>query len=104
VVGQVGWFEGSKTEVAGPRSQSGARRSDSVRHLLVCVHEGAVQCLPVRHRCCQIQLSRSYGVISAAGGALLALDHDLYRVNLDCVWYRVAMKGNSAGKCITRSE
>jgi hypothetical protein len=47
-----------------PRSRSGARRSGSVRHLLVRVHERAAQCLPVRRRCCQIQLSRSCGLIS----------------------------------------
>jgi hypothetical protein len=47
-----------------PRSQSGARRSSSVRHLLVCVHEDTAQCLPVRRRCCQIPLSRSCGLIS----------------------------------------
>jgi hypothetical protein len=46
-----------------PRSQSGARRSDSVRHLLVRVQDDLVQCLRVRCRCCQIQLSRSCGLI-----------------------------------------
>jgi hypothetical protein len=47
-----------------PRSQSGTRRSVNVRHLLVRVHEGVAQYLAVRCRCCQIQLSRSCGLIS----------------------------------------
>ena len=50
-----------------PRSQSGARRSESVHHLLVRVHENTVQCLLVRRRCCQIQLSRSSGLITQQG-------------------------------------
>jgi hypothetical protein len=47
-----------------PRSQSGARRSGSVRHLLARVHEDAAKYPLVRRRCCQIPLSRSCRLIS----------------------------------------
>jgi hypothetical protein len=49
----------TKALSAAPRSQSGSRRSDNVRHLLVRVHEDAAQRLPVRRRCSQIQLPGS---------------------------------------------
>jgi hypothetical protein len=39
-----------------PHSQSGARRSDSVLHLLLRVREDVAQCLHVRRRCCQIRM------------------------------------------------
>ena len=50
-----------------PRSRSGARRSDNVHQLPVCVHEGVAQWLPVRPGCCQTQLSRSCELIRPRG-------------------------------------
>jgi hypothetical protein len=47
---------------------SGARRYDSVRQLLVCVHEEVMQCLRVRPSWCQIQHS-SHAVASACSSA-----------------------------------
>jgi hypothetical protein len=73
-----------------PRSQSGARRSSSVRHLLVRVHEDAPKYPPVRSRCCQIPLSRSCRLISRSRQCTAGVEPVTSTVSIVIVFGRTA--------------
>jgi hypothetical protein len=46
------------------------------------VHEDVAECLPVRRRCCQIQLSRSCGLIHLAGTGTTGIESVSFTVSM----------------------